>query len=140
MPSIAVDAGPLIALFDGGDSHHRDAVDFFRKSNASFVTNVAVLTEMAHLLSFSAAARRDALSWVATAFDIDMGTGADMARIIEVMGKYADLPADFADASLLAMCERRGIDGIATFDQDFDVYQLAKGGTLRNVFRTKETG
>ncbi len=31
-PSIVVDAGPLIALFDRDDRHHRRAVEFLRKS------------------------------------------------------------------------------------------------------------
>ena len=44
MPSIAVDAGPLIALFDGGDSRHTDALRFFQRAEAQFVTNVAVNT------------------------------------------------------------------------------------------------
>ena len=50
------------------------------------------------------------------------------------MGKYADLPADFADASLLALCERAGIDRIATLDRDFAVYRLRNRKRLVNVF------
>jgi uncharacterized protein len=50
------------------------------------------------------------------------------------MNKYADLPADFADASLVAMCERRGIADIATLDTHFDIYRTADRKRLRNVF------
>ena len=49
------------------------------------------------------------------------------------MEKYEDLPADFADASLLALCERRGIETIASFDKDFDVYRTKGRKRLRNV-------
>ena len=52
---------------------------------------------------------------------IDGETAPDLPRIIEIMKKYADLPADFADASLVALCERRGIDTVATLDRHFDV-------------------
>ena len=135
MPSIAVDAGPLVALFDRGDNHHLAALNFFRTTSGNFVTNVAVLTETAHLLSFSAAAVEDALEWIATTFDIDQRTGDDLPRIVEIMAKYSDLPADFADASLIALCERRGIDGVATLDKDFDIYRLENGRELRNIFR-----
>ena len=135
MPSIAVDAGPLVALFDRGDNHHLAALNFFRTTSGNFVTNVAVLTETAHLLSFSAAAVEDALEWIATTFDIDQRTGDDLPRIVEIMAKYSDLPADFADAALIALCERRGIDGVATLDKDFDIYRLENGRELRNIFR-----
>jgi uncharacterized protein len=138
LQNIAVDAGPLIALFSRRDAYHIPAVDFFRTTQANFVTNIAAIAELAHLLSFSAAAVRDALGWIGAAFDIDSETGADLPRIIAVMEKYADLPADFTDASLVALCERRKIDLIATLDSDFEVYQLVTGKTLRNVFRNRD--
>jgi hypothetical protein len=133
VPRIAVDTGPLVALFNRGDGSYETALRFFRSTDADFVVNVAVLTEASHLLSFSGAAVRDALAWVIAAFDIDQDTGADLPRIMEIMDKYADLPADFADASLIAMCERRRVREIVTFDKDFDVYRLASGEKLRNV-------
>jgi predicted nucleic acid-binding protein len=55
-------------------------------------------------------------------------------RIVEIMRKYADLPADFADAALVAMCERRGIGSVASLDRHFDVYRTADRKRLRNVF------
>ena len=39
-----------------------------------------------------------------------------------------------ADASLVAMCERRSIASVATLDQHFDVYRTADRKRLRNVF------
>jgi predicted nucleic acid-binding protein len=134
VPSIAVDAGPLIALFDGGDSRHKEALCFFERAETQFVTNVAVITETAHMLSFSRRAMNDFLGWVGTAFQLDAETVADLPRIMAIMAKYADLPADFADASLVALCERAGIDRIATFDRDFEVYRLANRTRLVNVF------
>jgi uncharacterized protein len=135
VPRIAVDTGPLVALFNRGDRSYEAALRFFRSTNADFVVNVAVLTEASHLLSFSSAAVGDALQWVVAAVEVDQHTGSDLPRIMEIMAKYADLPADFADASLIAMCERRGIGDIATLDKDFDIYQLASGERLRNVLR-----
>lgn len=134
MQNIVVDAGPLIALFDGGDSRHRDALHFFKVVEARLVTNIAVITETAHMLSFSTGAVVDFLGWVGKTFQIDTETIADLPRTIEIMGKYADLPADFADASLLAMCERAGIERIATLDSDFEVYRLHDRKRLVNVF------
>ena len=46
----------------------------------------------------------------------------DFTRIAELNARYADLPGDFADLSLIAISERLDISAIATFDSDFDIY------------------
>jgi predicted nucleic acid-binding protein len=66
--------------------------------------------------------------------EVDENSSADLPCIIAVMNKYADLPADLADASIVAMCERRGIAEVATLDADFDVYRTTDRKRLRNVF------
>lgn len=42
---IVLDAGPLIALFDGFDRYHAAAVDFIRRTRQPLVTNAPVLAE-----------------------------------------------------------------------------------------------
>ena len=87
------------------------------------------------MLRKSGETQRGFLHFAGSALDIDQRTGDDLPRIIEIMNKYSDLPADFADAALLALCERSNIDSIATLDKDFTVYRLANGNTLRNVMQ-----
>ena len=135
MPSVAVDTGLLVAYLSKQDNDHELALNFFKKSSAVFVTNVAVLTEAAYLLSRNPEAATDLLKWVHEAFIVDRDTAGDLPRIVSIMEKYATLPADFADASLIAMCERLNIGQIATFDKDFDVYQLAGGTRLQNMLQ-----
>jgi uncharacterized protein len=130
--SIAVDAGPLIALVKGKDSHHADAVAFIQRIDRPLITNFIVIGEVMALISPSH--QTAFLGWAMGALAIDQEVAADLPRIIEIMNKYADLPADFADASLLALCERRGIRDVATLDTDFDVYRTADRKRLRNVF------
>lgn len=132
MPSIAADAGPLIALFDGSDHHHAAAVAFVAELKQPLTTNLAVASEVVALLP--PRFQLEFLDWATAALDIDQQTAADLPRIVEIMRKYADLPADFADASLVAMCERRGIVSIATLDRHFDVYRTSDRKRLRNVF------
>lgn len=131
MPSIAVDAGPLVALFKGADNYHDDAVAFIQSIEGPLATNL-VISEVVALLS--ASFQTAFLSWAVGALVIDQETAQDLPRIIEIMNKYSDLPADFADASLLAMRERRNIRDVATLDEDFDVYRTADRKRLRNVF------
>src|SRR5262249_37960126 len=58
VPSIVVDAGPLIALFDRDDRHHEQAVTFIRECLSPLTTNLPVLTEATFLLRFSVEAQR----------------------------------------------------------------------------------
>src|SRR5262249_45197386 len=51
VPSSAVDAGPLIALFKGADRHHDAAVGFIRRIERPLVTNFIVMSEAAALIS-----------------------------------------------------------------------------------------
>lgn len=48
---------------------------------------------------------------------------SDFKRIAELFDKYSDLPADFADLSLVAISERLNIPQIVTLDRDFDIYR-----------------
>lgn len=57
-------------------------------------------------------------------------TPDDLARFIEVMQKYSDLPADFADATLVAIADRLGVVEVVSFDSDFDIYRRADGAAF----------
>jgi predicted nucleic acid-binding protein len=134
VPAVLVDSGPLIALFDRSDRHHAEAVAFVRKHRGPMITNVAVMTEVCHLLDFSTEAQRDFLAWAEQALELDGETPRDLGRIREIVVKYASLPADFADASLVALAERRGLFVVASVDSDFTVYRGAAQRRFRNVF------
>jgi uncharacterized protein len=131
---IVVDSGVLYALFDQRDRQHERAKAFIASSPAALVTNVPVLTEVTYLLDHLVMDQCAFLKWAGEAIAIDTETATDLPRIIEIMRKSADLPADFADASLIALCERAGIDRIATLDRDFAVYRLRNRKRLVNVF------
>jgi uncharacterized protein len=136
VPSIAVDSGPMVALFNRGDNQHARALRFFGSKHDRLVTNIAVVTEVSHLLNFASGAVRDFIGWVGEATEIDGETPLDIYRIHRIISKYSDLPADFADASLIALCERRKIGHIATFDKDFRILRLANRRLLLNVLDT----
>ena len=123
MRSIVVDSGPLIALFDGSDQYHEAAVRFLERSRWLLITNLPVITEVVDVLDFSGEAQRDFLTWVQPALTIDSHTVEDLPRIRAILEKYADLPADFADASLVALCDRVKVWDVASVDSDFTVYR-----------------
>ena len=63
MKNILIDAGPLIALFDGSDNFHTKIVAYLARSRDQFVTSWPVITETCHMLSFSVNAQTDFLRW-----------------------------------------------------------------------------
>ena len=81
MQSIVVDSGPLIALFDRDDRHHRRAVAFIEANTANLVTNLPVIGEVAYMLHRMPLARRDFLNWISVAAKIDFATMDDLPRI-----------------------------------------------------------
>jgi predicted nucleic acid-binding protein len=135
MQSVVVDSGPLIALFDGTDHFHRQAVDFLRRcDNYRLITNLPVITEVVYVLDFSHQAQQDFLFWAEQACHIDGDTTQDLPRIRALHKKYSDLPADFADASLVALCERPRVSTVASVDSDFTIYRTKSRHTFRNLF------
>ncbi len=125
MKKTLIDSGPLIALFDRDDRYHKASVEFIKNNRYELITTIASITETLHLLDFSRNAQVDFLNWInAGAVTIEPIAADDFQRIQELTVKYADLPMDFADACLVFLGEKLGIDQIATVDRDFDIYRL----------------
>ncbi|MCI0685520.1 MAG: PIN domain-containing protein [Gemmataceae bacterium] len=132
---IVVDSGPIIALFDAGDAHHRRALDFVRRVRAPLLSTMAVVTEAMYVLDESLPAQRNLLSWMLAGglTLVEPGAG-DLERVIQLMEKYADLPMDFTDAVVVALCERLGTHHVASVDRDFAIYRYKGRGKFVNVF------
>ena len=134
--SILIDAGPLIALFSAKDKHHRNVKTFLKEHPCRYVSTLAVLTEVSHMLDFSRAAQHDFYEWVMCKgiiiSDINQN---DMPRLLELTDKYADLPMDFADATLVITAEKTGIREIISLDKDFDIYRLSGQGQIHNILK-----
>jgi uncharacterized protein len=133
--SIVVDAGPMIAMFDRDDAYHMQAGEFLRRTGeCRLITTSVVIGEVAAMLSDVRPSLYRFMDWLLAVVEIDDAFREDLPRMIEVMRKYGDLPADLADVSLVALCERRGISAIASIDSDFDVYRLPGSRKFENVF------
>ena len=132
---ILIDSGPFIALFDADDNYHRKIKDFLVGHQYCYISTLAVLTEVSHMLDFSAKAQQDFYEWVmckgVIISDINQN---DMPRLIDLTKKYADLPMDFADATLVITAEKTGIREIISLDSDFDIYRLPGREHIHNVY------
>ena len=136
LDSILIDAGPLIALFDASDKHHRPVKAFLKSNPYRYISTLAVFTEVSHMLDFHYGAQRDFYEWVmckgVIISDINQN---DMLRLVELTSKYADIPMDFSDATLVITAEKTGIREIISLDKDFDIYRLPGRELIRNVYR-----
>ncbi len=121
-----IDTGPLVALLDRADARHEACVAAFRKLRAPPVTTWPVLTESGYLLADVRGGPAALLELVRRgAVAVRALDAADVPRLIQLLVKYADLPADLADCSLLRVAEREGLRSILTLDRrDFGTYRL----------------
>lgn len=121
-----VDAGPLIALYKPDDQHHQACTAAFKALPHPLGTVWPVLAEVMYLLADSP--RSHSAVWDMIEREavqvLPLGRG-DVPRIRELMKQYADLPMDLADAALVRVAEREGINRFFTVDKkDFAVYRL----------------
>lgn len=130
MPSVLVDAGPLVALIDRSDPYNQRCVAAFATIRDPLTTVWPAFTEAMHLLRASAPAQRalwDMIDLVSVQF---AGLGPDdWPRMRELMWKYRDLPMDLADAALVRVAERDNLRRVFTIDrQDFEIYRPHRFG------------
>ena len=120
--NVLVDAGFLIALLSGRNSHHEWAVIQASSHPPPWRTCEAVLSETFHLLgsrgtpALGLLLRRQALL---TAFDF----GNDVESVLKLMHKYSNIPMSFADACLVRMTETLPDPLILSTGSDFLVYR-----------------
>ena len=123
---ILVDAGPLVALVDADDQHHKKCVAALKVLREPLITVWPPVTEAMYLLSDLPKAQEALWEMLARGvlqlLSLDL---ADVPRMRELMSKYVDRPMDLADAALVRVAEREGIRKIFTVDrEDFCVYRL----------------
>ena len=59
--------------------------------------------------------------------EIGSSSNASLKKSKSLMKKYADLPMDFADATIVCLASETGIQNIVTFEEkDFAIYKLSK--------------
>jgi predicted nucleic acid-binding protein len=129
LPGLLVDAGPLIAILNRRDRHHDRCLAVLRRTDAPMLSTWMAVTEAMYLLEFSMAAQDALLEMIERgALQIlDIAT-TDLPDIKDLMKKYRDQPMEFADASLVQVANRHGLDEIFTLDRrDFSVYRLMRG-------------
>jgi predicted nucleic acid-binding protein len=128
------DTGPLVALLDARDQHHKRCHEAVESLPAEpLLTTLACLTEAMHLLAKSVRRRgvTELLGWWQNGFlllhDLD---DLQCARVRALLHKYGDLPMDLADATLVAAAASLGLRQVFTVDKQFHIYRLPDGSAF----------
>ena len=129
MSKILIDAGPLVALLHQDDRQHALCVDTLKSLREPLLTTWMPVTEAMYLLGFSVAAQNALLEMIERGMLTILPLASDdLPAIRKLLRQYADLPMDFADATLVHVAKREHIDRIFTLDRrDFSVYRLQRG-------------
>lgn len=128
---ITLDTSGIYALLDRRERHHHIARAALEQAGRPFLVPVAILAEVAYIVEQRAPlALEPFLTDLENgAYTLDCGE-QDIARVRELIKRYADLPLGFADATVVACAERSG-GRVLAFDRDFDV--VAREGRIRTT-------
>jgi predicted nucleic acid-binding protein len=122
---LLLDTGALVGLLDRSQNIHNACVKFYSSWRGHVVTSEAVITEAIHLLSDVRNGGAACLDFVlAGGVVLVPSTESSLRRCRTLLEKYADLPIDFADATLIVLAEELNTDLVFTFDSDFRIYRI----------------
>lgn len=132
---ILVDTGPLVAIFNAGDSCHAFCVDALHGMSTPLYSCWPVITEAAWLLRNSSITVQRLLGATETGFlELLPLAGTESKEIAEIMRRYAAIRPQLADAALVHLAGREAIRTIFTLDRrDFSIYRNARGQGFRVV-------
>lgn len=132
---ILTDAGPLVAILDRSEQHHRACVECLGELAGPMLTTWPAFTEAMYLLGEAGGPFAQNALWdLVERGDIEIAEqdAAQRRRMQALMTRYRDRPMDLADASLVALAESLKLRDIFTLDHaDFRIYRPAPRQTFR---------
>lgn len=139
MRRILVDSGVLLSYYQEREPLHRAVVAFFDQTCAQLITSPICVAEVLWLLGDPGdtrvlAAQNHLLRAVSRGgIESSPLLPEDYARVADLNERYADLPGDFADLTLICLSERLDIAEILTLDSDFEIYRRFRREPFQRV-------
>lgn len=127
MPADAlIDTGAILAILNKADPWHSACVATVQKLRLPLLTSEAVLTEVFHMVGKSRFRKEETWQFIRSGtIMLTSIQHAELSPIHALMTRYADLPMDFADATLVYLAGRESLETVLTVDHtDFSVYRL----------------
>lgn len=122
MQSALLDTGALVAIVNRRDRYHAQLTALLKGFEGRFLTTWPVVAEACSFMPDRMQVR--VLDWIAVASVRIVPIDAGLDAMRDTMSRYADLPCDFADASLVYAAAETGVREIWSLDRDFLVFRL----------------
>ena len=135
---VLADTGYWVALANTRDRWHEMAVAASRQLDETPVVTWPVVAEACHLIltRLGATAQSRFVERISQNVEIHDIGHAHLGSIRRLMEKYASLPMDLADATLVLAAMERGDGRILSTDwRDFDAYRWKDTEPFRNLLR-----
>jgi predicted nucleic acid-binding protein len=124
MGPVLIDTGPIVAAINQRDQWHDWSREQLQRIQPPLLTCEAVFSESWFLLQQTDVGCRSLLNLLETgALTIGFSADGHLARIVELMRRYADVPMSVADACLVRMSEIVPSSTVLTLDSDFHIYR-----------------
>ena len=126
---VLLDTGPLVAVLDARDQWHSRCVGAWPALIERCITTEAVITEACHLALRGGGTAHGPLDFILTAgIPTLVLETAGQRRAAALMRRYASLPMDYADATLVAVAEALEVTTVFTLDRrGFAAYRPPRG-------------
>lgn len=123
---LLLDTGALVSVLDRSQTLHEPCKRFFESWMGPVVSSEAVLTEAAHLLGRVYGGQQVCLDFfLAGGAVLVPSSASSLRRSRELIDKYADLPMDYADSTLVVLAEELDTNMVFSTDRrDFEVYRI----------------
>jgi uncharacterized protein len=122
-------------MLSESDEHHQTCVEQLRNIRGPLLTCWPVITEAAWLLrAYPAALAKLLSSFNGRPFQLVHLSEADLSGIAAILTRYKGLGIQLADAALVYLANREGIETIFTLDhRDFGVLRPSRGKKFRVI-------
>jgi uncharacterized protein len=131
MPPVLLDTSVIVASLNRRDSNHARCAAALLGLRSPIATCEAVIVESCYLLQAIPSAVNDVMANLANGtLQIPFQLSASAQEVQKILHKYRDMPADFADACLIAMADQLDTGEILTLDSDFAHYRWRRARTF----------
>jgi predicted nucleic acid-binding protein len=135
MSHVIVDTGPIVALLNASDNHHKSTTELLRAIEPPLTTCEAVVSEACFLLQHIHRGPDAVLALVERGVvTLDFSLQAELPAVRKLMEKYQSVPMSLADACLVRMSELSSKTKVLTLDSDFKIYRRNKRQVIPTLF------
>ena len=136
MTLVLLDTGPIVALLDRAQRHHRPCSELLSTLGAPLMTCESVISEACHLLRRIPGAAQAVVQNVESgSFQIPYQAAGRSTILARLLKKYANVPMSFADACLVDMASELNTARIFTLDDNFRIYRWGRNRPFELVLQ-----